>query len=1152
MCCRLFDESALENCQSFAVGEYLPLVLASLHLCEGVTKESIYVLVMVNVVKNIDFVLQNMADPLFFFLFAIQGDRFDAALCAELCSRRMSLVDEFLDIFEVFACVTATNVREWNCKFLMELLNHTSTNYSGRVEILVKAIRAAFYYFSLEGPFKEETPHLPFSSSDMTNLIGEISNPGDIAKVQSQFRYEPATSFDVGYLTVLWTNLVGMIEDDFQSRVQLTSSLTIEVFKILAVVSYLLIKTDATQESTVVPKMKQLVQQFPSLDKSKECINMLACVSQSIIPQRDAIANTKMYDEFMELLAEQAAVLTADRRKSFLGRVERMAEMLRPPDRQLEVDEKRFESFTNNGSEYECYVNEYSQKLSQSFQQKIRISNARTDLKWKCSTKCDLLGRPIYMRVNDRFDDHHKAAALRDSQVVNEAEPETVVPFKYALDPSVLFPTKPSTARSFQGLRATLITVDGHYFGNLTVDDNMIIYSGIKEMNGLGSDVGATEKYPKILRIKISDVEFIFNRIVMLSDQCCEVFTKRNKSYLFNLEDIEHRNSFYCMIAKCVTIKSKSSKYNFYDQLRSSCKSLCQNCSAQELLAKSKIVDRWRSGKMSNYRYLFYLNILANRSFNDLSQYPVFPWILTQYQSETIDLSDSSIYRDLSKPIGALNEQRLASIREMLDDMIEEKERCLYRMHYSSAASVIGYLIRTEPFASLHILLQGGRFDHADRIFCDVSSTWNLVTSVTHDFRELIPQFFCLPEMFINENEFNLGKRWKGEAVDNVELPKWATSAFDFTEKHRQALESDYVRENLHHWIDLIFGCYQKSDEMNNVFHEYAYLDCASRITDPDELQLAKTHSAIFGCCPVKLFDQKHPEREMSSSVEPELNELPSSKILVFDSQVAISEDGSALDVVSGEKFNFPIDKSWYSDYLYIPATKQLVAVSKNRASGRAFGGKTIAEFSQSGSALPCITRMSSAYVLTAGNDCLIYVWRVPTFTLETTIPIQSGNITSISGSRSLDVIASVNERHQVFISYLSARKTIFVFQMECDPTATHRVELLNNGIIAVTCESIDTTRIHIKFFNLRGKQLGEIPINDHIVKLFGVKTCRAETFLVVSTRKREVTVINCSNFTIQKTFPERPLPHLVSWLSERTLVLSGIAKERKSVIVTF
>lgn len=70
---------------------------------------------------------------------------------------------------------------------------------------------------------------------------------------------------------------------------------------------------------------------------------------------------------------------------------------------------------------------------------------------------------------------------------------------------------------------------------------------------------------------------------------------------------------------------------------------------------------------------LFFLFSLADRSFQDLTQYPVFPWVLSDYESETIDLNDPRYYRDLSKPVGALNEERLMRLRERYDEMDEPK-----------------------------------------------------------------------------------------------------------------------------------------------------------------------------------------------------------------------------------------------------------------------------------------------------------------------------------------------------------------------------------------------------------------------------------------------------------------------------------------------
>jgi hypothetical protein len=52
------------------------------------------------------------------------------------------------------------------------------------------------------------------------------------------------------------------------------------------------------------------------------------------------------------------------------------------------------------------------------------------------------------------------------------------------------------------------------------------------------------------------------------------------------------------------------------------------------------------------------LNTLAGRSYNDLMQYPVFPWILADYTSEDLDLTNPKTFRDLSKPMGAQTDPR--------------------------------------------------------------------------------------------------------------------------------------------------------------------------------------------------------------------------------------------------------------------------------------------------------------------------------------------------------------------------------------------------------------------------------------------------------------------------------------------------------------
>jgi len=57
------------------------------------------------------------------------------------------------------------------------------------------------------------------------------------------------------------------------------------------------------------------------------------------------------------------------------------------------------------------------------------------------------------------------------------------------------------------------------------------------------------------------------------------------------------------------------------------------------------IQQRWLSGQMTNFDYLIQLNKLAGRSMNDLMQYPIFPFVLAQYNKSWLDLGSLDVYR---------------------------------------------------------------------------------------------------------------------------------------------------------------------------------------------------------------------------------------------------------------------------------------------------------------------------------------------------------------------------------------------------------------------------------------------------------------------------------------------------------------------------
>eukprot|EP00850_Spirogloea_muscicola_P005743 SM000026S08992 [mRNA] locus=s26:1003027:1021649:+ [translate_table: standard] len=278
--------------------------------------------------------------------------------------------------------------------------------------------------------------------------------------------------------------------------------------------------------------------------------------------------------------------------------------------------------------------------------------------------------------------------------------------------------------------------------------------------------------------------------------------------------------------------------------------------------------DRWRRREISNFEYLMILNTLSGRSYNDLMQYPIFPWIIADYQSDSLDLSIPSTYRDLSKPVGALDEKRFKIFEDRFQTFNDpDIPGFFYGSHYSTAGIVLYYLIRLEPFTSLNRHLQGNKFDHADRLFDEVASAYSNCMTNTSDVKELIPEFYYQPEFLRNSNKYQLGQKQDGKQLDDVALPPWAKgSPEEFVRLSREALESEYISDRLHHWIDLIFGSKQRGGaavEAANVFYYLTYegaVDLES-LEDPLERAAVEDQIANFGQTPMQLFRKDHPPR---------------------------------------------------------------------------------------------------------------------------------------------------------------------------------------------------------------------------------------------------------------------------------------------------
>ena len=276
----------------------------------------------------------------------------------------------------------------------------------------------------------------------------------------------------------------------------------------------------------------------------------------------------------------------------------------------------------------------------------------------------------------------------------------------------------------------------------------------------------------------------------------------------------------------------------------------------------------WCRGKLSNFDYLIALNLVCGRSFNDLAQYPVMPWVIADYTSSYLDLTDPATFRDLSKPVGALTAERLAIFMER-----HEEEGWMYGSHYSSPSTVMLFLLRRTPDAFLH--LQSGKFGASDRLFHSVEASWRSSLESHTDVKELVPDFYNtseeVGEFLVNSEGLALGETQDGNRVDNVVLPPWAANSRDFVTQCRAALESPIATASLPKWIDLLFGCalpYESPEahQALNIFYPITYEENLVEMLQNEKEEMMRasylSQAYEFGRCPSQAFTEPHPQRQ--------------------------------------------------------------------------------------------------------------------------------------------------------------------------------------------------------------------------------------------------------------------------------------------------
>ncbi|KAG0046041.1 hypothetical protein BGZ83_008753 [Gryganskiella cystojenkinii] len=510
----------------------------------------------------------------------------------------------------------------------------------------------------------------------------------------------------------------------------------------------------------------------------------------------------------------------------------------------------------------------------------------------------------------------------------------------------------------------------------------------------------STEVRHQCRKWRFEDIKEVHRRRYLLRNVALELFFVDGRNYLINL-NLQQRDMVYNQLASRVGSLATNSLQmgdrsamiepnSNGSQTQSSLGSKLANIFAPPSIAD--ISAKWERHEISNFQYLMHLNTMAGRTYNDLTQYPVFPWILADYTSAELDLTNPKTFRDLSRPMGAQTPDREKDFNDRYHTWDGGDDRTPpfhYGTHYSSAMIVCSYLIRLEPFTQEYLKLQGGQFDHADRLFHSIGKSWISASQKTmSDVRELIPEFYYLPEFLMNTNGFNFGTlQTTGEQIDHISLPPWAKDDPKiFIEKHREALECDYVSAHLHEWIDLIFGYKQQGPDSVravNVFHHMSYEGAIDLDTIDDHIQKSATIGIIhnFGQTPRQLFKKPHgprlpPNKDPLSpnyyNLANHAEYLTQSVIPVKDIGLPVGEiiyQGDKPFVGHSQRTYEPYACSKYVEWGFSDNSVRLYQTETNKVLG-IFENLHL-------EAITCVKWADDRTIVTTSRDTVVCIWRI-------------------------------------------------------------------------------------------------------------------------------------------------------------------------------
>ena len=426
---------------------------------------------------------------------------------------------------------------------------------------------------------------------------------------------------------------------------------------------------------------------------------------------------------------------------------------------------------------------------------------------------------------------------------------------------------------SFSGISAEMCN-KGTSISNS--ENNEIINSESRELC-YGSIFPCPKKeFNRRILIKSKDIKFLIIRNYYRRTSAIEIFTyKRNKSYYFNFKEfIDFNNLKKNVILQEVEGNKNFEKFAFNQNIigyyNIKYKAILFPLFFDELSSWDKKLNYY-----NNYDLLTIINILSNRSFKDLFQYPIFPVL---YKINNVLINQKKTERDLGEHIGIqdlsensrarkkiIEESYEASIEKNSansHDSEEEEKPCLFNTHYSNPVYTCNYLIRLFPYSLSSIEFQGEGFDSPNRLFHSIKKALENTLAQKSDLREMIPEIYYFSELYVNNNNLNLGTLTKGEEIDTVSINEpneTLYEKYEFLAKLKNYLEYDKLK--LNDWINLIFGINQRETKDSRTYYDdFMYINFDEKKQKADLDNFLNMQKFEFGVQPVQLFDNKFPE----------------------------------------------------------------------------------------------------------------------------------------------------------------------------------------------------------------------------------------------------------------------------------------------------